>query len=115
MPTKPKTKPKKLNLHDLFERWKARQIEDQRRGGLRFTVQYIWPVDNPVYNVGMKRSYRVFHFFVPINHPDAHTMGFSALLDAAHLSDLHTQSTAHNNKTPECTIVPVRAVQNGRD
>lgn len=92
---------KKVTVEELFERWKSRQIDDYEKGGLKFSVQYIWPVDNPEYNVGMERRRRVFKFFVPINHPDAHTMGFQQLLEAGHLHDLSAQSTALNN-TEEC-------------
>lgn len=87
---------KRLSVEELFERWKSRQIDDHKKGGLKFTVQYIWPVDNPEYNVGMTRGRRVFKFFVPINHPSAHTMGFSELLEAAYLSESSTLSTDHN-------------------
>lgn len=88
---------KKITVAELFERWRARQVTDHKRGGLKFSVQYIWPVNNPEYNVGMERGHRVFKFYVPINHPEAHNMGFQELLEAAQLSDSFTVSTPLNN------------------
>lgn len=89
-----------------MERWKLRQVDDYKKGGLKFTVQYIWPVNNPEYNVGMERRRRVFKFYVPINHPNAHTMGFQELLEAGQATDLSTLSTPLNNK-----ISPIKEEQ----
>ncbi len=63
-----------------------------------YTVQYILPVDNPVSNVSMERKKSVTIFLVPINHPDAHNMGYADLIAAAELSGLRTVSIGHNNK-----------------
>jgi len=52
----------------------------------QYTVQYLLPVNNPVSNVSAKRSRDVIHFSVPLNHPDAHSMGFMDLIAAAELS-----------------------------
>lgn len=63
-----------------------------------YQVQYILPVDNPVSNVRMSKRGKVITFEVPVNHPDAHKMGFMDLLAAAELSGLFTVSPPLNNK-----------------
>jgi len=65
----------------------------------KYLVQYTLPCDNPVNSVSMKRGKGVCSFQVPINHPDAHRMGFSDLLAAAELSGLIDLFTPHNKKT----------------
>jgi hypothetical protein len=62
-----------------------------------YTVQYALPVDNPVSNVSMSKRNKTITFQVPINHPDAHKMGFMDLMAAAELSGLFTVSTPLNN------------------
>lgn len=94
---------KRLSVPELLERWRSRQLDDYQKGGLKFSVQFIFPVNNPEYNVGMERRRRVFKFFVPINHPNAHNMGFQELLEAGQLHDLSTESTDLNKKTSEGT------------
>lgn len=54
----------------------------------RYQVQYDFPVENPVSNVSIYRGKEVIEFLVPLNHPDAHNMGFQDLLAAAELSGL---------------------------
>lgn len=61
-----------------------------------YNVQYILPVDNPENNVSKRSNKFGITFFVPINHPDAHNMGFQDLLAAADLSGLLVVSTPHN-------------------
>jgi len=63
-----------------------------------FTVQFVLPVDNPVNKVCMTRSKGHMVFEVPINHPDAHTMGLMKLIAAAELSGLLGLSPTLKNK-----------------
>lgn len=49
----------------------------------KFSVQFTLPVDNPVNNVRCKAKNGKFSFEVPLNHPDAHTMGLLQLLEAS--------------------------------
>ena len=64
-----------------------------------FTVQFTLPVDNPVCKVSVRRQKAHMTFDVPINHPDAHTMGLMDLIAAAELSGLVTVSPDLNNKS----------------
>jgi hypothetical protein len=68
-----------------------------------YQVQFVLPVDNPVSNVSMSKRSKVITFFVPINHPDAHKMGFMDLLASAELSGLIDLSTPlkNNRLTPK--------------
>lgn len=66
-----------------------------------YHVQFILPVDNPGSKVSMTRSKGHMTFEVPINHPEAHKMGFQDLVAAAELSGLLTVSPTHN--TAACT------------
>lgn len=54
----------------------------------QYTVQFVLPVDNPVSNVSKSVKGKVITFYVPINHPDAHSMGFMDLCAAQELSGL---------------------------
>lgn len=63
-----------------------------------YCVQYKLPVENPVSNVSLRRGNGQYIFEVPINHPDAHKMGFMDLLASAELSGLITLSPPHKNK-----------------
>jgi hypothetical protein len=63
-----------------------------------YSVQYTLPVDNPVSNVSKSSGKGSIEFLVPINHPDAHTMGFMDLLAAAELSGLIHLRTRLKNK-----------------
>jgi hypothetical protein len=68
----------------------------------RYTVQFNLPVDNPVNNVSMRKGKGFIEFQVPINHPDAHKMGFQDLLAAAELSGLfHISPTLKNTVASE--------------
>lgn len=76
-----------------------------------YEVQFILPVDNPVNNVRMSRRGKVVTFEVPINHPEAHKMGFMDLMTAAELSGLFTVSPPLNNRKisrKELTVVEKR-------
>lgn len=64
----------------------------------KYEVQFELPVDNPVSNVGICRKKTVTIFLVPINHPDAHNMGFQDLVAAAELSGRIVLPTVLNNK-----------------
>jgi hypothetical protein len=65
-----------------------------------YSVQYSLPVDNPVNNVSKQTGKGFIRFTVPINHPDAHNLGFQDLLAASELSGLIDISTGYNrNKT----------------
>lgn len=63
-----------------------------------YEVQYELPVDNPVSSVGKCVMKGRIVFLVPINHPDAHNMGFQDLIAAAELSGRLVLSTILNNK-----------------
>jgi len=63
-----------------------------------YQVQFILPVDNPEKNVRITRRKATVMFEVPINHPDAHKMGFMDLVAAADLSGLLGLCTPLNNK-----------------
>jgi len=63
-----------------------------------YTVQFVLPVDNPVNKVSMSRSKGHMVFEIPINHPDAHTMGLMQLIAAAELSGLLRLSPTLKNK-----------------
>lgn len=63
----------------------------------RYDVQFELPVNDPVNNVRMKRSRGVIHFFVPLNHPNAHNLGLADLMLAVERIDLLTISTDLNN------------------
>lgn len=67
-------------------------------GMTRYLVQYTLPVDNPVSNVSMRRGKDYVEFLVPLNHPDAHNMGFQDLLSAQQLSGLFHLSPTLKNK-----------------
>lgn len=69
----------------------------------RYEVQFELPVNNPVSNVGKKMGKNGMIFFVPINHPDAHNMGFEDLIAAAELSGRIVLSTGHNKKSVDST------------
>jgi len=70
-----------------------------------YDVQFVLPVDNPEKNVRITRKGKVAHFEVPINHPDAHNMGFMDLLAAAELSGLLGLPT-HLNSNKSLTDSP---------
>jgi len=61
-----------------------------------YTVQYELPAHNPSISVRKKVSKRVVTFYVPINHSDAHSMGYQDLIAAAELSGLSVLSTPPN-------------------
>lgn len=61
-----------------------------------YKVQFVLPVDNPVSNVSQCRGKGYHEFLVPINHPNAHTMGYQELLGAAQLSGLFHLRTGVN-------------------
>lgn len=54
----------------------------------KYIVQFILPVDNPTKNVIITKGQRVHIFQVPLNHPNAHNMGYQDLLEASRLSGL---------------------------
>lgn len=64
----------------------------------QFIVQFVLPVDNPVSNVSMRKGKGFVEFLVPLNHPDAHNMGFQDLIAAAELSGLIHLSPGLNKK-----------------
>lgn len=64
-----------------------------------YTVQFVLPVDNPVNKVIVTKNRGSWCFEVPVNHPEAHTMGFMDLVAAAELSGLLGLSTDSNNKS----------------
>ena len=64
-----------------------------------YSVQFLLPVDNPVNNVAIYKGKGFIRFSVPINHPDAHNMGFQDLIAAAELSGLLEISPRLNKKS----------------
>lgn len=64
----------------------------------RYGVQFELPVDNPVMNVGVMRGQNGPIFFVPINYPDAHNLGYWQLEAAVKLSGRLVLSTHLNRK-----------------
>lgn len=64
----------------------------------RYEVQFELPVENPVSNVGICKRKGVTIFLVPINHPDAHNMGYQDLIAATELSGRIVLSPSLNNK-----------------
>lgn len=63
----------------------------------RYEVQFELPVNNPENNVSKRVKKGVTIFFVPINHPDAHNMGYQDLIAAQELSGLLKLSPPLNN------------------
>jgi hypothetical protein len=63
----------------------------------RYNVQFEMPVNDPVNNVRMRKARGVIHFFVPLNHPDAHNLGLCELLLAVERSEKFTVLTGLNN------------------
>lgn len=63
-----------------------------------YQVQFTLPVDNPVNNVRKTVVKGGYIFEVPLNHPDAHNMGFMDLIAAWELSGLLGLSTHLNKK-----------------
>lgn len=64
-----------------------------------YSVQYSLPVDNPTMNVSITRKKHCVMFLVPINHPDAHNMGYQDLIAATELSGIVNISTPLNKNT----------------
>lgn len=54
----------------------------------RYEVQYELPVNNPLMSVAKRKHKRGTTFYVPVNHPHAHTMGYQELIEAAEASGL---------------------------
>lgn len=71
------------------------------------------PCEYPEHNVRMIRRKAVNHFFVPINHKNAHNMGYQDLIEAVERAKLFELSTRFNNTvwTPSegTDIKPVNA------
>jgi len=61
-----------------------------------YIVQYELPVDNPSMGVSKSVNKRVITFYVPINHPNAHNLGYRDLVAATELSGLCKLSTPLN-------------------
>jgi len=70
-----------------------------------YSVQYTLPCENAVNNVSRTSGRGHVKFFVPINHPDAHNMGFQDLIAATELSGLIEISTGHNRNKTSKTVV----------
>lgn len=64
-----------------------------------YSVQYSLPVDNPVNKVSVCKGKSNWEFLVPINHPDAHNMGFMDLCAAQELSGLFHLCTGLKNRS----------------
>lgn len=54
----------------------------------RYEVQYELPVNNPLMNVAKRKHKRGTTFYVPVNHPNAHSMGYAELIEACETSGL---------------------------
>lgn len=77
-----------------------------------YSVQYVLPVDNPEKKVLVTKRKGCYSFEVPVNHPEAHSMGFMDLLAAAELSGLLGLSTDLNNTEENSkTLVAIRRVK----
>ena len=63
-----------------------------------YAVQFQLPVDKPENNVRLTKEKHTWIFDVPINHPDAHNMGYEDLIAAAELSGRLVLLTTLNNK-----------------
>jgi hypothetical protein len=63
----------------------------------RYDVQFEMPVNDPVNNVRMRKARGVIHFFVPLNHPDAHNLGLCELIAAVERREKFTVLTGLNN------------------
>lgn len=90
-------------IGSVSKSWSSENLED----GLMtsYSVQYSLPVENPVNNVSMYRGKGFIRFTVPINHPDAHNMGFQDLIAAAELSGLLEISPKVNKNTGRNTVL----------
>lgn len=64
----------------------------------KYEVQFTLPVDNPVNKVSRGTGKRSHIFFVPINHPNAHNIGYQELLAAQELSGLFELSSTLSKK-----------------
>lgn len=64
----------------------------------QYHVQFTLPVNNPEKNVVKTVKKGSITFEVPINHPDAHNLGFQDLIAASELSGLLGISTPLNKK-----------------
>jgi len=63
---------------------------------ISYSVQYELPVDKPSASVSKKVDGRVVTFYVPVNHPSAHNMGYAQLCAAVQFSKLSALSTPLN-------------------
>jgi hypothetical protein len=61
-----------------------------------YTVQFVLPVDKPENKVLVVKRKSHWLFEIPINHPDAHNLGFMDLLAASELSGLLGLSPSSN-------------------
>lgn len=66
-----------------------------------YCVQYVLPVDNPVMNVRASVNNYGWTFFMPLNHPDAHNIGFQDLMAAWELGGKQVELTYHKKKRVE--------------
>lgn len=84
-----------MNVCDVFKI--LNHVEKEIRVMTTYSVQYTLPVDIPCTAVRMKVSKGTKMFLVPINHPDAHNMGYQDLIAAVELGKIPTLSTTLNN------------------
>jgi len=73
----------------------------------RFVVQYELPCEKPEDNVRMTRGKRSYRFSVPINLPDAHSLGFVQLFHLAERGKLLGLSTPLNNRIDSSESTPI--------
>lgn len=74
----------------------------------KYDVQFELPCEDPVNKVRMERRRGVIHFFVPLNHPDAHNLGLSDLIEAVERAEKFALFTGLNNTVgvpPKETVV----------
>lgn len=64
----------------------------------KYEVQFVLPCEQPETKVSKGTGRRAHIFFVPINHPKAHNIGYQELLEATEVSGLLELSTPLNKK-----------------
>jgi len=100
---KPMESKKKTNVSDSISEnagvdfvQKRATLKTKGAAMTTYIVQFVLPCENPEKKVLVVKRRSLWTFEVPINHPDAHNMGFMDLVAAVDLSGLLGLST-HSN------------------